>query len=69
MYKSRKYCSQYALIITVSFYKRAQILIADIWSCFEGKSYGEFNDINTITMFADYRYIIHTEWKLFTSLL
>ncbi|KAK3104203.1 hypothetical protein FSP39_025282 [Pinctada imbricata] len=39
----------------VSFYKRAQILIADIWSCFEGKSYGEFNDIDTITMFADYR--------------
>ncbi|XP_055387095.1 queuosine salvage protein [Condylostylus longicornis] len=39
----------------VSFYKRAQILIGDIWSCFRGKNYGEFNDIETITMFADYR--------------
>lgn len=39
----------------VSFYKRAQILVADIWACFEGKSYGEFHDIDTITMFADYR--------------
>ncbi|XP_071136989.1 queuosine 5'-phosphate N-glycosylase/hydrolase-like [Mytilus edulis] len=39
----------------VGIYKRVQILIADIWACFEGKSYGEFNDINFITMFADYR--------------
>nr|XP_022300383.1 UPF0553 protein C9orf64-like [Crassostrea virginica]XP_022300384.1 UPF0553 protein C9orf64-like [Crassostrea virginica]XP_022300385.1 UPF0553 protein C9orf64-like [Crassostrea virginica] len=39
----------------VSFYKRAQILVADIWACFEGKDYGEFHDIDTITMFADYR--------------
>lgn len=39
----------------VAFYKRAQILIADIWACFEGRSYGEFHDIDTITMFADYR--------------
>jgi hypothetical protein len=40
---------------SVSFHKRAQILIADIWACFEGTGYGAFNDINTITMFADYR--------------
>ena len=39
----------------VSFYKRAQILVADIWACFEGKGYGEFVDIEFITMFADYR--------------
>ncbi|XP_038054260.1 queuosine salvage protein-like [Patiria miniata] len=39
----------------VSLYKRAQILIADIWACFEGKSYGEFIDIDVLTMFADYR--------------
>ncbi|KAK3587552.1 hypothetical protein CHS0354_004839 [Potamilus streckersoni] len=39
----------------VAFYKRAQILVADIWSCFEGQGYGEFHDIHTITMFADYR--------------
>jgi hypothetical protein len=39
----------------VKIYKRVQILVADIWACFEGKSYGEFNDIDSITMFADYR--------------
>nr|SVE75268.1 EOG090X0A16 [Daphnia dolichocephala] len=39
----------------VSFYKRAQILVADIWSLFKGKGLGNFGDINTITMFADYR--------------
>lgn len=39
----------------VSFYKRAQILIADIWACFEGKSWGQFDDIEVITMFADYK--------------
>ncbi|EEA28781.1 hypothetical protein TMatcc_002868 [Talaromyces marneffei ATCC 18224] len=40
---------------TVRFYKRAQILVADLWACFDGESYGEFNDIEKITMFADYR--------------
>jgi hypothetical protein len=35
--------------------KRAQILVADIWACFQGESYGEFCDIDKITMFADYR--------------
>ncbi|KAL2133412.1 hypothetical protein VTI74DRAFT_2413 [Chaetomium olivicolor] len=35
--------------------KRAQILVADIWACFEGEDYGEFYDIDKITMFADYR--------------
>jgi len=39
----------------VSFYKRAQILISDIWACFEGKSWGFFTDIPHITMFADYK--------------
>eukprot|EP01135_Chromosphaera_perkinsii_P005374 Nk52_evm55s343 gene=Nk52_evmTU55s343 len=39
----------------VSIYKRAQILVADIWGCFEGKGYGCFDDIDTLTMFADYR--------------
>jgi len=39
----------------VRFYKRAQILVADLWACFEGKDYGEFHDIDKITMFADYR--------------
>lgn len=35
--------------------KRAQILVADLWACFQGESYGEFRDIDKITMFADYR--------------
>ncbi|KAH0565415.1 hypothetical protein GP486_001191 [Trichoglossum hirsutum] len=39
----------------VRFYKRAQILVADLWACFEGEGYGKFRDINEITMFADYR--------------
>ncbi|EGE08008.1 Queuosine salvage protein [Trichophyton interdigitale] len=39
----------------VRFYKRAQILVADLWACFQGQSYGEFHDIDKITMFADYR--------------
>ncbi|KAI9894582.1 MAG: hypothetical protein M1814_001936 [Vezdaea aestivalis] len=33
--------------------KRAQILVADIWACFEGDDFGLFNDIDKITMFAD----------------
>lgn len=41
--------------IQVSFYKRAQILVGDIWSCFKGEGLGKFYDIDTITMFADYR--------------
>ncbi|KAJ3258752.1 hypothetical protein HK103_003346 [Boothiomyces macroporosus] len=39
----------------VSLQKRVQILVADIWGCFEGRSFGYFRDISTITMFADYR--------------
>ncbi len=38
----------------VGLYKRAQILIADIWACFEGQDFGEFTDIGSLTMFADY---------------
>lgn len=37
---------------TVRFYKRAQILVADLWACFDGHSYGDFHDIEKITMFA-----------------
>ncbi|EPE07576.1 hypothetical protein F503_00298 [Ophiostoma piceae UAMH 11346] len=39
----------------VRFLKRAQILVAELWACFEGTGYGEFRDIDKITMFADYR--------------
>ena len=38
----------------VFFYKRAQILVADLWGAFEGKSLGEFSDISSLTCFADY---------------
>ncbi|XP_013108245.2 queuosine 5'-phosphate N-glycosylase/hydrolase [Stomoxys calcitrans] len=39
----------------VSLYKRAQILVGDIWACFRGKGLGSFTDLYHITMFADYR--------------
>ena len=39
----------------VSFHKRAQILVADIWCLFEGTGTGSFRDIDQLTMFADYR--------------
>ncbi|KAL4977642.1 hypothetical protein BDW66DRAFT_149948 [Aspergillus desertorum] len=39
----------------VRLYKRAQILVADLWACFDGADFGEFRDIDKITMFADYR--------------
>lgn len=39
----------------ISIYKRAQILIGDIWACYEGRGLGEFHDIDGIAMFADYR--------------
>ncbi|PVU94515.1 hypothetical protein BB561_002497 [Smittium simulii] len=37
------------------FLKRAQILVADIWACFDSKGLGYFSDIDYLTMFADYR--------------
>ncbi|OLY84753.1 UPF0553 protein C9orf64-like protein [Smittium mucronatum] len=40
---------------TVNFFKRAQILCGELWACFEGLGYGHFDDINELTMFADYR--------------
>ncbi|CAL1536126.1 unnamed protein product [Lymnaea stagnalis] len=39
----------------VGIYKRVQILIGDVWGCCEGEGLGKFDDIDTITMFADYR--------------
>lgn len=52
-----KYCLLTYFIngFTVAIYKRAQILIADIWSSFRGSGFGKFYDIDTLTMFADYR--------------
>ena len=37
------------------FLKLAQILVADLWACFGGESYGAFRDVDKITTFADYR--------------
>ena len=36
-------------------YKRAQILVADLWAAFNGKDCGQFDDIDHITIFPDYR--------------
>ena len=38
----------------VFLYKRAQIFVADLWGAFKGQGLGEFKDIASITMFADY---------------
>lgn len=39
----------------VAILKRAQILVGDVWSCYRGEGLGQFEDIEKITMFADYR--------------
>ncbi|KAJ2785156.1 hypothetical protein GGI15_002016 [Coemansia interrupta] len=39
---------------SVALYKRAQILAADVWACFEGQGAGAL-DVGCLTMFADYR--------------
>ncbi|KAF2216987.1 hypothetical protein CERZMDRAFT_32855 [Cercospora zeae-maydis SCOH1-5] len=39
----------------VRLLKRAQIFVADLWAAFNGTGYGEFDDIDHLTMFADYR--------------
>jgi len=39
--------------ITVPFYKRAQLTAADLALAFEGNGLGQFNDLDTLTIFAD----------------
>ncbi|MBI2862011.1 MAG: hypothetical protein HYX89_04245, partial [Chloroflexi bacterium] len=39
----------------VRFYKRAQILVADLYGAFEGRGWGGFHDLETLTTFADYK--------------
>jgi len=39
----------------VYFYKRAQIFCADLNGAFEGRCWGQFEDIDQITAFADYK--------------
>ena len=36
----------------VRLMKRAQIFVADLWAAFNGAGYGEFHDIDHLTMFA-----------------
>lgn len=43
------------IVCPVAIYKRAQILVADIWACCGGEGLGEFHDIDEMTAFADYR--------------
>jgi hypothetical protein len=37
------------------FYKRAQILVGDLWGAFKGVGLGEFTDMQQLTCFPDYR--------------
>lgn len=39
----------------VPFYKRAQILAADLYGAFQGKKWGRFSDLEKLTAFADYK--------------
>ena len=39
----------------ISFYKRAQILVADFWGVMEDRGQGDTINIDWLTMFADYR--------------
>jgi len=40
---------------TIYLYKRAQLLVADLHGAFEGEGYGEFTDLDQLTIFADYK--------------
>lgn len=39
--------------LEVAFYKRAQLMCADLWLAFRGEGYGYFADIDNLTIFAD----------------
>jgi hypothetical protein len=41
--------------IKVHFYKRAQILVADLHEAFKGRFWGNFRDIDRLSAFADYK--------------
>jgi hypothetical protein len=38
---------------TVPFYKRAQLTCADLWLAFGGEGFGRFDDVESLTIFAD----------------
>src|SRR5207247_2554843 len=39
----------------VHFFKRAQILVADLYGSFGGHLWGEFRNLDSLTAFADYK--------------
>lgn len=39
----------------VRFWKRAQLLVSDLYHAFGGRSHGAFGDMHTLTAFADYK--------------
>ncbi len=39
----------------VRFFKRAQIVVTDLWGAFGGKAWGAFENIDQLTAFADYK--------------
>lgn len=39
----------------IYFFKRAQILVSDLWGAFDGTGLGAFSDMSTLTAFADYK--------------
>ena len=40
---------------TIYFYKRSQIFAADLYGAFAGKEWGFFKDMDSLTVFADYK--------------
>lgn len=40
---------------TIYLYKRAQLLVVDLYGAFEGQGHGEFLDLDQLTIFADYK--------------
>lgn len=39
----------------VRFYKRAQILVSDLYGVFDGEGWGDLRDLDQLTAFADYK--------------
>jgi hypothetical protein len=39
----------------VRFYKRAQLLVSDLYGAFAGDGFGRFTDLERLTVFADYK--------------
>jgi hypothetical protein len=39
----------------VRFYKRAQILVSDLYGMYQGSGLGDFSDLDRLTAFADYK--------------